>query len=175
MHTRQPLISKALFSYKLSSHIPHTPPSLNHHTKAWITCPYCKCNEKGILEYGVIIEIWNYYILHITCNLQEWIRSIIKFIKYYKAGWTFVIFKRRFATNFKQATKAILNVKSDQLLKGGNNRHVILTVRTGPTVKSANFLLSARSFNLDSKEVLDQFWTREIQTMKLVKTRYINS
>jgi hypothetical protein len=34
---------------------------------------------------------------------------------------------------------------------------LILTVRTGPIVKSDSFLLSASSFNLDIKEVLDQF------------------
>ena len=34
-----------------------------------------------------------------------------------------------------------------------------LTVRTGPTVKSSNFLLSARFFILDISEVLDQFCT----------------
>ena len=36
-----------------------------------------------------------------------------------------------------------------------------LTVRTGPTVKSSNFLLSARFFILDISEVLDQFCQKD--------------
>lgn len=42
-----------------------------------------------------------------------------------------------------------------------------LTVRTGPTVKSSNFLLSARFFILDKSEVLDQFCKRT--TMRLLR------
>lgn len=42
-----------------------------------------------------------------------------------------------------------------------------LTVRTGPTVKSSNFLLSARFFILDISEVLDQFCKRT--TMRLLR------
>jgi len=43
------------------------------------------------------------------------------------------------------------------ITKRENDSHVILTVRTGPIVRSVSFLLSARFFSLDSKEVLDQF------------------
>ena len=49
-----------------------------------------------------------------------------------------------------------------------------LTVRTGPTVKSSNFLLSARFFILDISEVLDQFCKRTtIRLLRLMKGNWL--
>jgi hypothetical protein len=48
---------------------------------------------------------------------------------------------------------------TDNIIKN-SSKCSTLTVRTGPIVKSSNFLLSARSFILDISEVLDQFCRR---------------